>query len=388
MAEPLTVYGARKQPIGIEELRSLSPAAAVAVGTGGEFVVEWTGARMTITVMDADDVGEHLAGFESFARTFGASEEVVARIGGVRQIYGLQMDVGDETVTPAANLVRRLVQRVDGLIFRPPGVLFDAEGRVLLDPFELRGAAELVLDDGEHDEDPDEEDSTEPPTAERVADRAGVLCAIAARGLLEFERPHDAELQRERLCRWVHRRGLAAEVEDHEWEILDAPIGTLDEHDATDAVWRTEGLAVLLWALGLVELPPHDRPASFDSLADIVSLTEAEAPEGLACPVLRSDAALRWMGRRLLGLHWRLRDFALLRRRMDFRAFAADCWFGSFDLEGIPLVDGDLAIDDVAISEATEEAFQRSHSIAMERHQAINWLQGWHVEYSEVDTPT
>ena len=39
--------------------------------------------------------------------------------------------------------------------------------------------------------------------------------------------------------------------------------------------------------------------------------------------------------KRLLGVHWRLRDHTLRPRRMDFAAFARDCWFGPLDLTGL-----------------------------------------------------
>jgi hypothetical protein len=73
---------------------------------------------------------------------------------------------------------------------------------------------------------------------------------------------------------------------------------------------------------------------------------------------------------------------------MDFRAFAANCWFGSFDLTDISLVNGDLALGGVTLSEADEQAFGTAYSLARERHLAINWLQGYSRIYSETDTST
>jgi len=73
---------------------------------------------------------------------------------------------------------------------------------------------------------------------------------------------------------------------------------------------------------------------------------------------------------------------------MDFVEFSRNCWFGSFDIQQFRVIDGDLAIGQSAIIDASEEVFQRVLSTAMERHKAINWLMGDSDIYSETDTST
>jgi hypothetical protein len=51
-------------------------------------------------------------------------------------------------------------------------------------------------------------------------------------------------------------------------------------------------------------------------------------------------------------------------------------------------VRGDLAIGDRPITEADPAEVRRCQSIAMERHQAANWLLGDAEIYSEADTST
>jgi len=51
-------------------------------------------------------------------------------------------------------------------------------------------------------------------------------------------------------------------------------------------------------------------------------------------------------------------------------------------------VEGDLALGDVPISKATDDVYRRCVSIAVERHQAANWLRGHDPVYSEVTTDT
>jgi hypothetical protein len=59
---------------------------------------------------------------------------------------------------------------------------------------------------------------------------------------------------------------------------------------------------------------------------------------------------------------------------MDFRAFAADCWFGSFDATAFDLENDDLAFRNVRIDRLSPKDHNTALSIARERHQAINWL--------------
>ena len=73
---------------------------------------------------------------------------------------------------------------------------------------------------------------------------------------------------------------------------------------------------------------------------------------------------------------------------MDFAEFAKTCWFGPLDIEGVPLVGGDLAIRGKRIDRASENAFSAAHSSAQERHQAANWLLSGPEQYSEASVAT
>ena len=73
---------------------------------------------------------------------------------------------------------------------------------------------------------------------------------------------------------------------------------------------------------------------------------------------------------------------------MDFVAFSKDNWFNTFDITGIPVAERDLAIKGVPIAKARFEHVRACQSIAMERHQAIEWLLGADHIYSDVDTST
>ncbi len=227
----------------------------------------------------------------------------------------------------------------------------------------------------------------EPPAADRVLRRALALAATSLRGQLEYEAAHR-ESYLKHLREAVLRHGLGRELEEEERSIIALPVGAPTPQQTTSASWRAEGLAVLSWALGIVELPAHDRIAERDHLVMMGWLLAEVLPPDAAAPKLRAASELEAMRKHLLGVHWRLRDFGIRPRAMDFAAFSRKCWFGSFDLMGVRLIDGDLAIGDAPIHRAAPEALSRANSIAVERHHAINWLCGEASLYADVETST
>lgn len=238
------------------------------------------------------------------------------------------------------------------------------------------------------DDEQREDDQPEPPAPERVAHRLLVLVSVAHRALLERGPSAKARSLHVEVPRWLEATGVAGELEQRERTLLATPLGGLTERAVVDASWRIEGAAVLAWALGLTALPAHDEQVDPAEVARSAGFL-LESPEILLARNLRGDEDLYWMQRRLLALHWRLRDFCQIAPvARNFREFSRTSWFGGFDLEGIQLVGDDLAIAGRAIVEAPPEAVHAAASIAAERHQAINWLVGDASIYSEVDTST
>lgn len=227
------------------------------------------------------------------------------------------------------------------------------------------------------------------PSAERVARRALVLAAMAARSYLEGEGPSDdsAAFQRDML-RWLADVGAAAECEARERRVLDAPIGTLSRADAVNGSWDAEGLVVLAWALGCAELPAFDEECMPREVADALGFWQPRAETVLAAPALRAGDEIETLAERLLAVHWRLREYSLNPVPLDFPTFALRASFGPLDVSGLPFVEGDLAIDGVPLGRVPEERWRACLSIAGERHRAANWLLGFEELYSEVTADT
>ncbi len=242
---------------------------------------------------------------------------------------------------------------------------------------------EEPVDDLEDDED------YPPPPLERVRDRAWVLSCVVARAFAEtFDDRAEAATLQSRILTWIHDVGFDDEFEYEEREMVEADLGSLDQQTVVNGTWRSESLAVLAWALGRYEVPAHDELADPSGVAHSVGFLAENARDEASDLELRSEEEIAARGAVLLGLHWRVRDFTIRPEAMDFAEFARDSWFGGFPLEGIALADGDLSIDGVPIADAPQESFDRCQSIAVERHQAVNWLQGCNPVFSEVDTST
>ena len=244
----------------------------------------------------------------------------------------------------------------------------------------------------------DEDEEAKPPTPERVARRALALTAVTARAILEqgpanlgkagsnqglmgWLRGLTASLRsRSDTCQylmtWIKNIGIDDEFEPDEWQVLQRPLGRLDEQAQLNSTWRLEGLVVLAWALDRFEIPLHDKLVEFNPLWRSLGLLRRprQVRSLLKKPMLRSREEIGSLRNRFFALHWRLRNFQINRKVMDFAEFARTCWFGPLDISGLPLVEGDLGLQGKRIDRASSDVFSSAHSSAQERHQAANWL--------------
>ncbi len=152
-----------------------------------------------------------------------------------------------------------------------------------------------------------------------------------------------------------------------------------------EAVWQAEGLGMLLWALGLVELPPFDSP--FDAewlLATPTAHGSLRAREEIEHA---RESARLW--------HWRARTLAL--RKGDeidlpddwasFEQLIAVAAMRGYERGLLPSpVRGDFAAFGTGYRELSPAQAAEAFSIAYERHRALNWLCGEGRSWD--DTPT
>jgi hypothetical protein len=234
-----------------------------------------------------------------------------------------------------------------------------------------------------------EDYSFKPPNAERVAARALVLAAVSCRGLIEeHARDPGAEELRNDIVHWLRHVGAAAELEAAEADLLAIPVGRLDRKATVNATWRSEGMVVLAWALQRVALPSVHTEPEPSEVANAIGFLHDRQTTVLARPHLRDLAEIEHRTNTYLTLHWRLRQFSIEPAPMDFRAYIARCTWANLTPDGLELIGDDLAINGTPIDKVDERARRHAVSIAIERHQAFNWLLGFESEYSAVTTDT
>jgi hypothetical protein len=172
-------------------------------------------------------------------------------------------------------------------------------------------------------------------------------------------------------------------------EELRGALGRLPSDDpaVVDAVWRGEALGTLLWALQLAELPPYDRPFDPDDVAaaalDGAKLREEDELE------LERESARLW--------HWRARTSELQaagvvelpERYATFDQLIAATAMRGFEQGVLPApIRGDFRAYERVYRHLTPEQHGEAHSLAVERHHALNWLSGLGASWDDVPLDT
>jgi hypothetical protein len=325
---------------------------------------------------------------------------------------------------PRLDVVFAVAELLDGVLFTP-SAFRDARGRILYgaggqdeeDPAAVwpRVIAEVNIG---NDAAPElsEQQPVYRPSPARVARRALALTAVTARAILEQggvnlglgapkwnpltwvrHRLGGQQSQYQNLLAWVQLLGIDDEFEPDEWEVLQRPPGRLDQDQQINSTWRLEGLGILAWALGRFDIPPHDHLVECHSLWHCLGMLDVAACKGLLVnAAIRPLQEIQALRRRLLAIYWRLTNYYVRPTAIDFVAFTETsfagfdriAWFSPLEIAGLPLCDGDLAIQGARLDRATPEAIATARSAAHERHLAINWLLEGPERYSSASTDT
>jgi hypothetical protein len=170
---------------------------------------------------------------------------------------------------------------------------------------------------------------------------------------------------------------------------LRAALATLPSDDprVVDAVWRGEALGTLLWALQLLELPAYDQPFDAGEVA-AVELDDADLRGGDELELERDSARL-W--------HWRARTTGLQaagalelpERYATFDQLIAATAMRGYEQGVLPApMRGDFRAYGKVYRHLSPEQHAEAHSIAVERHHALNWLCGAGETWDDVPLDT
>ena len=175
------------------------------------------------------------------------------------------------------------------------------------------------------------------------------------------------------------------------WErqLIATPFGELAQKDRVNAGWLSEGLAILTWALGKTQLPNFDEQCDPQETANSLGFLAAREETVLHIPTLRPIEELKEYNEFIYNVHWRVRDYSIRPGPYDFEALAWKAWGIPVLRHGLKIVDKDIALEGVPLSQVPEAAFRGLSSITRERHRASNWLVGYASEdFYEVPTDT
>jgi hypothetical protein len=160
-----------------------------------------------------------------------------------------------------------------------------------------------------------------------------------------------------------------------------------DDPAVVDTVWRSEALGTLLWGLQLVELPPYDEPFVPEEVVTVETNGASLRDE--------DDLGLERASARLW--HWRARttgvqaagSVELPERYANFDQLIAATAMRGFEQGLLPApIRGDFRAFGKVYRHLTPEQQAEAHSIAVERHQALNWLLGEGESWDDVPLDT
>ncbi len=292
---------------------------------------------------------------------------------------------------PRFGLMQALAEYMQGCFFIP-GAILDASFRAFAAADGDTTPGAVIPETGE--ENPPQDDTGDeaepvPPTPERVGRRMYVMLALAARGLLDMnlQQGNTPAYGLTKLHEWFESLNIAGELEPREKEILYTAEQELSQQDCINCVWSLEALVVIAWALELTSLPPYDQLVETDELLKELSFLDVEGcKHKLSKASLRPGEDLDRYHEQIFAYDWRMVDYRVNAGPVDY----ANVKIGlkAFDLSWARLIDGDLALQGKRIDMAEPDLFGAMCSLAVERHKASNWLQGYAVRYSDISPDT
>jgi len=163
--------------------------------------------------------------------------------------------------------------------------------------------------------------------------------------------------------------------------------GGSDDPAVVDAVWRGEALGTLPWALRLAELPPYDRPFVTGDIAN--RSTKGAALRDGDDLERELESARLW--------HWRARTTELQgqeRIELPARYASFDQLIAAVAMRGhedgvLPTpLRGDFQAYGKNYRHLSPDQHAEAHSIAAERHHALNWVCGLGESWDTVPLDT
>lgn len=239
------------------------------------------------------------------------------------------------------------------------------------------------------------------PTQADVTFRALALIGLLGRSQGEMEVQRDPELKKQwkqinsRLNQWFQSEGVEPHLSAAEKKVLNKQLGRWTQSEVFNTIWRTEALAALLWALGkLSEMPVYTERVDSSFVFGHIPILEP-TKDFVRSVKLRPKKALDAERHAAEFWHWRARTEMLRRQGFvppegdTFEACIKRAAESALEEGIIPrVVKGDAPARGKSYGKLTDQEYADAHSVAVERHYALNWVCGYSDKGDWDSTPT
>ena len=193
-----------------------------------------------------------------------------------------------------------------------------------------------------------------------------------------WKREHEGIQQH--LKQWIIEEKIAGYFSSDERLLIDAGLGDWQQLDTVKVYWRCESLGILLWALGIVDVPYYDTQFEAEALLEPLDLMnpiidfiwQATLRDAKVIHKAR-DLAAKWHWR--AGITQQQQRGDKLPEGLSYAELiqqTAEAIYTAGNLP--PMIDGDFPVLGKAYAQLTDEEYTVISSIAKERHYALNWL--------------
>ena len=231
----------------------------------------------------------------------------------------------------------------------------------------------------------------------RVLAMTAVSCRASADQVLR-QGPHPVwEETMKAIERWLVETGVENHLSNLERELMETPVGLIEDDQLFEQNWRLQAVGALLWSIGKVD--PMPTYATFVLSATLMPLVPLTRPIDafLASATLRPLAVLEAERTRAQFWNWRSRCEMFRRQGMaaptgqsyeQTLESAARSAFEQGVVTELAEDGSDVAFDGVPYAELDNESFANAGSTALERHRALNWVLGDGEDWDLVSTDT
>jgi hypothetical protein len=214
-----------------------------------------------------------------------------------------------------------------------------------------------------------------------------LLCYLSWRAMIDGKidpRTHQLAQQIPIILSQPEFEGL--NLDAVEKRFFNAPVGSLNRNERTEASWLIEGMAVLSWAIGKSELPTFHQKVDGRKASAALGIFQPDTPERITGATIRNPDEVESGAITYSALSWRLSEHIKCPQTINFAEKLKDPKSPHLLVEGIELKDRDLAIDRTSLREVPTERLGEVSGIVFQRYKAFRWLLGLENGYATLTT--